>query len=85
MIWFVPGQGRWNEEWFEGFMDALRRGSPEVLHLLADNPFPDRPPRYLRVRAWDYRFTTPEERKATGNWWKRRYLGLFPHVPRRFP
>ena len=85
MIWFVPGQGRWNEEWFDGFMDALHHGSPAVLDLLKTNPFPNRPPRYLRVLAWDYRFTTPEERKATGNWWKRKYLGVFPNVPRRSP
>lgn len=85
MIWFVPSQGKWNEEWFTGFLDALHRGSPTVLDLLKANPFPDKPPRYLRVLAWDYHFTTPEERKATGNWWKREYLGVFPNVPRRYP
>jgi len=85
MIWFVPSQANWNKEWFNGFMDALLRGSPTVLALLENNPFPDRPPRYLRVPAWEYHFTTPEQRKATGNWWTRKYLGLFPHVPRRYP
>ncbi|HDH08104.1 MAG TPA: hypothetical protein ENG96_01335, partial [Gammaproteobacteria bacterium] len=48
-------------------------------------PFKGRPPRYLRVLAYRYHFTTPEQRKQTGNWWTREYLGVFPHVKPRRP
>lgn len=84
MMWFIPPQGRKDDYWFRMLLQRLHEGSPQVLDLLEYNPFEQRPPRYLRVLAFDYRFTTPEEREESGNWWKRRYLGEFPNVrPRR--
>jgi hypothetical protein len=44
----------------------LREGSPEVLELLAKNPFQDEPPSYVRGVLYDYRFTTRAERSASG-------------------
>ncbi len=85
LMWFVPTQHPVHLFWFGELMYSLERGSAPVLSLLADNPFPDRPPRHLRVTAWRYRFTTPEERARTGLWWRREYLGLFPMVPPRRP
>lgn len=49
----------------------LADGAPEVLALLDENPFPDAPPKELRWRLWQYRFTDAAEREATGRWWKR--------------
>jgi hypothetical protein len=66
---------------FESFLEALLNNSGPVTDLLARNPFPDDPPRYLRVELFRYRFTTPEERAATGAWWHRESLGLFPPLP----
>jgi hypothetical protein len=66
---------------FEGFLEALLVNSKPVVDLLANNPFPDEPPRYLRVELFRYRFTTPQERAATGAWWHRESLGLFPPLP----
>ncbi len=85
LMWFVPTQHPVHLFWFGEFMYTLERGSKPVLALLDHNPFPEGPPRYLRVTAWRYRFTTPEERAATGHWWKREYLGIFPMVPPRRP
>ena len=39
--------------------------------------FPDDPPEYIRVRAEKYRFTTAEERRASGNWWAVEPLGIY--------
>lgn len=50
---------------------ALRRGSPAVRDLLAEDPFPAAPPRFLRWRLYRYRFTSGAERAATGDWWQR--------------
>ena len=54
---------------------------PEVTALLASNPFPNAPPRYIRSVAYDYHFTDFTLRRATGNWWQREQKGLyFPEV-----
>jgi len=85
MMWFLPPQGRKDDYWLHMLLRRLQEGSPQVLQLLEYNPFEERPPRYLRVLAFDYRFTTPEEKERTGNWWKRTYLGEFPNVRPRSP
>ncbi len=62
-------------------MFRLLRGSPPVLALLARNPFPQAPPKYLRAEISDYQFSDWSERQATGVWWQRRLLGpYFPAV-----
>lgn len=86
MMWFVPPQRRDMMPWFMRFLDALAANKPAVGKLLADNPFQGRvPPRFLRVDAYRYHFTTPKERAESGNWWKAEYLGEFPNVPPRHP
>ena len=74
-MWFAAlGDYRQNP-WFVNFCLRLLQGSPEVLALLENNPFPQHPPRYLRARLYDYRFTSFAERRATGAWWKRERMG----------
>jgi len=85
MIWFVPPRNPDMLYWFERFLSRLHEGSTDVLDLLDYNPFPDNPPAYLRVQAFQYRFTTREEYAQTGNWWQREYLGEFPFVRPRMP
>jgi hypothetical protein len=53
----------------------LLRGSKPVEALFESVPFPDAPPRFLRVRTWRYRFATGEERARDGSWWVREPLG----------
>ncbi len=86
MMWFVPPQ-RWEVGyWFKDFLDALQQNSPPVTALLAYNPFAGKPPpRFLRVSAFRYRFTTAQEREQTGQWEWAEYLGEFPDVPPRRP
>lgn len=85
MIWFVPPQVPSFAQWFNQFISKLEQGSPEVLDLLAYNPFKNKPPKYIRVLAFQYKYTTMEEREKTGNWWKYKYLGEFPNVKPRRP
>jgi hypothetical protein len=85
MIWFVPSKSERMQYWFDAFIDALKRNSPEVTALLAYNPFPDSAPRYIRVQTWQTRFTSEAEYERTGAWWKARYLGDYPRVPPRIP
>lgn len=44
-----------------------------MLALLRENPFPEAPPHAIRMTRYIYRFTTPEERAATGDWWVREF------------
>jgi hypothetical protein len=75
-MWFAALR-RSPEPWFLRFMKCLLEGEPDVLALLDGNPFPDRPPRFVRAIRFDYEFTTSAERAATGNWWKRRETGVY--------
>ena len=47
----------------------LKEADPHVLALLEASPFGNTPPRSIRWQLPRYRFTTTEERAATGNWW----------------
>jgi len=55
----------------------------ETLHLLRDNPFPDAPPRYVRVRLYRYRFTTWTELRHEHAWWHRSLIGEYVPPIRR--
>jgi hypothetical protein len=49
----------------------------DVLALFASNPFPHEPPREVRAVIWQYWFTTMAEKRTTGLWWRREYIGLY--------
>ena len=76
-MWFAALGGPRQEQWFGNFVLRLLKNEPSVTHLLARNPFPDKPPKYVRAVLFKYQFTTSEERRATGAWWKRREIGEF--------
>lgn len=61
------------EPWFLKFEVKLLENSPSVLGLLRDNPFPDRPPRYVRARLFFYRFTS----RGSPDWWQRTDGGFY--------
>ncbi|HWM23869.1 MAG TPA: lipase maturation factor family protein [Chthoniobacterales bacterium] len=70
-MWFAAlGTYRQNP-WFVGLTRQLLGNNPEVTRLLGHNPFPDKPPLYVRSTVYDYHFTTLTEHRATGAWWKR--------------
>jgi hypothetical protein len=76
-MWFAA-LGRYQQNpWFVVFVYRLLQGSKQVTDLLAANPFPDRPPRYVRAALYQYTFTDLAERRATGHWWKRERQGLY--------
>jgi lipase maturation factor 1 len=76
-MWFAALGGPRQEQWFEDFALRLLENEPSVTRLLARNPFPDRPPKYVRAILFKYQFTTSEEHRTTGAWWKRREIGEF--------
>jgi len=76
-MWFAALGNYRNNPWFVNFMFRLLQGSPDVVALLGDNPFPNAPPRYVRAEVYEYRFTTWEERRQTGAWWHREPRGAY--------
>ncbi len=77
-MWFAALQGDYqNTYWFLNFMGSLLRGNPEVLKLLADNPFPETPPRYVRATLYNYRFTDPATKRSGGLWWEREWRRVY--------
>jgi lipase maturation factor len=75
LMWFLPLSPRYGEGWFVRFLGRLLEGDRAVLALLRHNPFPDRPPSFVRARLFRYRFTTRQERRETGQWWDRIPVG----------
>ena len=64
--------------------ERLLDGDEAVLGLFAGNPFAGAPPKYVRATLWQYWFTTWDEKRATGAWWRRERLGTFaPTVVKR--
>ena len=79
-MWFAA-LGRFEEErWFQRFCARLLEGSPPVTKLLAGNPFPDAPPRFVRATLYRYRFTGWSAGRSTGAWWVRERLGEYAPV-----
>jgi hypothetical protein len=73
-LWFAALSGHCRfVPWFLRFEQKLLEGEPEVLSLLGENPFPNRPPRYVRARLELYKFT----RRGAWDWWDREDRGLF--------
>jgi hypothetical protein len=72
-MWFAALNPRRAQPWLLGLMERLLEGSPAVHRLFEKNPFPDAPPRYVRLVNYRYEFATPQER-AEGLWWKRERL-----------
>jgi hypothetical protein len=77
LMWFLPLSPRYGESWFVPFLVHLLQGDRAILQLLRDNPFPDRPPVWIRARLFRYRFTSWAERRRTGAWWTRHEAGPF--------
>ena len=74
-MWFAALNPESARDWLVPLLRHLLQGTPEVLTLLGENPFPGAPPRYVRLVYYRYRFSTPTERATTGAWWQRERVG----------
>src|SRR5205823_15119774 len=73
MCFAALGTYRENQR-FVRLIVRLPEGSQDVSRLLATNPFPHEPPRYIRAIFHRYRFTTLRERRDTAASRKREQL-----------
>jgi hypothetical protein len=76
-LWFAS-LGSWREYPMVARTEGqLLSNSKDVLALFERNPFPNAPPRQVRAVLWQYWFTSMAEKKATGLWWRREFVGLY--------
>jgi hypothetical protein len=82
-MWFAALESCGENRWLIAFLGRLLQGEPAVLRLLAANPFPKGPPRYVRTLVYSYRFTDWKTRRSTGAWWTRQLQGGYCPVVSR--
>jgi predicted DCC family thiol-disulfide oxidoreductase YuxK len=76
-MWFAALGNYQQNRWFVDFSQRLLERSPDVLPLVEEPLLGNGPPRYLRALHYEYKFTTPAERKRSGAWWKRELKGMY--------
>jgi hypothetical protein len=73
--WFAALDDPQRLPWFSRFLERLLENEPSVTALLEGNPFPDKPPTYVRAELYEY--TYAGNGQAAGQWWDRRLAGLY--------
>jgi hypothetical protein len=70
-IWFAAMASPAEYPWTLHFVWKLLHNDHGALSLLANNPFPNAPPHYIRARLYRYQFAPLGE----SAWWKREPIG----------
>jgi hypothetical protein len=73
-MWFAALGDASGEPWFKRFCQRLLAGAPDVLRLMAHDPFAGRPPRFIRAVLYQYHYAPADEHRR-GIWWTRERLG----------
>ncbi|MGH7945227.1 MAG: lipase maturation factor family protein [Opitutaceae bacterium] len=76
-LWFAALGSPQQNPWVISLCEHLLRGNPKVLARLAGNPFPGKPPRFVRIVRYEYHFTDAATRAATGHWWRRTPMDFY--------
>jgi hypothetical protein len=76
-MWFAAMSQANREPWLIHLVDKLLRGDPVVKRLLAVDPFPGEPPRFIRAQLYRYEFTRPGD--GSRDWWRRTLIR--PYLP----
>jgi hypothetical protein len=77
LMWFAAFSSPDEHPWFIGLLGRLLENDKPTLRLMRYNPFPDKPPKFIRALLYKYHFTTPDERRRTGSIWKRKLVGIY--------
>jgi hypothetical protein len=75
-LWFAAMSSWDRYPWTVHLVSKLLHGDPSILRLVERNPFPERPPRWIRATLYRYRFARPG---PEGLWWERAEIG--PWLP----
>jgi len=76
-LWFAS-LGDWQQNDIVPITETrLLTNDRDVLMLFRSSPFGDAAPRTVRAVLYQYWFTSLEEKRRTGNWWRRELLGVY--------
>ena len=74
-MWFAAMSTPDQYPWTVHLIWKLLHNDPGALSLFGGNPFPKKPPHYIRAVLYRYRFVPPGNPR--GDWWKREPLGVW--------
>jgi Lipase maturation factor len=74
-MWFAGMATADEYPWTFNLQWKLLQNEPGATTLFARNPFPDKPPRYIRAVLYRYRFAKPGNSQRL--WWTRERVGLW--------
>jgi hypothetical protein len=74
-MWFASMSTPGDYPWTLHLVWKLLHNDPGTLSLFGGNPFPQKPPHYIRAMLYRYEFAKPGNPEH--NWWKRSELGVW--------
>ena len=78
LMWFAAFQNYQQNPWLVHLAAKFLMNDTEVLALIAENPFPEQPPKYIRMQHYLYSYAQNGNRE--GNWWTRKLIGEYMPV-----
>ena len=72
-IWFAAMQRPEQNPWLIHLIWKLLHNDKGAISLIAENPFPDNPPKYIRVEFYQYSFAPIGNKEEAA--WNRKYIG----------
>ena len=76
-MWFASLSSYEHNAWLLHFMTRLHQAEPDVLALLADDPFNGQKPTLVRALLYEYRFVSFDTWLAGEGWWVRERVGHY--------
>ncbi len=67
--WFIPLEPQQQHPWIVHLLWKLLHNDKSTLSLLANNPFPNEPPKFVRVLLYRYKYAPLGNKE--GAWWQR--------------
>src|SRR5438552_898563 len=74
-MWFAAMSDYRHHPWIVHLVYKLLCGDPATASLLAKDPFPDRPPKWIRADLYRYQFTTFAD--GGHDWWMRTRVAAY--------
>lgn len=74
-LWFAAMSNVNRQPWLLHLVYQLLHGDPGVKRLLAADPFPKKPPHFIRAQLYRYEFTRPDD--GSKSWWRRTLVGPY--------
>ena len=74
-MWFASMGSPEQYPWTLHLIWKLLHNDPQALGLFGGNPFPGKPPRFIRAVLYRYAFAAPGN--SQGDWWTREPMGLW--------